>query len=69
MRSTFFWANSRAYAPVFVESVSDAPAVVAGAGYLSPKPGNSYKYREISTADHGVEIRTPDTLLAGEDKD
>ncbi|GAC1685790.1 MAG: hypothetical protein NVS9B9_07880 [Ktedonobacteraceae bacterium] len=60
-------ADNWAYAPVFVESVSDAPAVVAGAGYLSPKPGNSYMYQQVSTADEGVMFVTPFTV--GEDKD
>jgi len=56
-----------AFAPVFVESVSDAPALVAAAGYLSPKAGNSYTYQQVSTADAGVMQRAPQ--FAGEDND
>ncbi|GAC1663507.1 MAG: hypothetical protein NVS9B9_25220 [Ktedonobacteraceae bacterium] len=56
-----------AYAPVFVESVSDAPAVVAAAGYLSPKPGNSYTYKQVSTDDQAVTQRSP--FSVGEDND
>jgi hypothetical protein len=60
-------ADDWAFTPVLVESVSDAPALVKSAGYLSPKSGNSYTYHQVSTADHGVTQRTP--FAAGEDDD
>lgn len=60
-------ADNWAFAPALLESVSDAPAVVAAAGYLSPKPGNTFTYQQVSTADAGVVFRTPFT--AGEDND
>lgn len=60
-------ADNWAFAPVFFEAVGDAPAVVAAAGFLSPKPGNSFTYHQVSTADEGVTFRTP--VHAGEDND
>ncbi len=60
-------ADNWAFAPALLESVSDAPAVVAAAGYLSPKPGNTFAYKQVSTADAGVIYRVPFT--AGEDND
>ncbi|MDQ6879768.1 MAG: ferritin-like domain-containing protein [Candidatus Dormibacteraeota bacterium] len=35
------------FAPVLLHKVADAPKVLAAAGFLSPKPGNSYKYHAI----------------------
>ncbi len=60
-------ADNWAFAPALLESVSDAPAVVAAAGYLSPKPGNTFTYQQVSTEDAGVVFRTP--VTAGEDND
>lgn len=60
-------ADNWAFTPVFLESVSDAPQAVAQAGYLSPKPGNSYTYHQVSTNFNGIEYRTPFTV--GEDND
>jgi len=60
-------ADNWAYAPVFLESVSDAPAAVAAAGYLSPVSGNSFTYKQVSTDFSGVEFKTPFTV--GEDND
>jgi hypothetical protein len=60
-------ADNWAYAPVFLESVSDAPAAVAAAGYLSPVSGNSFTYKQVSTEFDGVVFRTPFTV--GEDND
>ncbi|MEO8955541.1 MAG: ferritin-like domain-containing protein [Ktedonobacteraceae bacterium] len=60
-------ADNWAFAPALLESVSDAPAVVAAAGYLSPKAGNTFTYQQVSTADAGVIYRTPFTV--GEDND
>lgn len=60
-------ADNWAFAPVFFESVGDAPAVVANAGFLSPRPGNSFTYHQVSTVDEGVTFRTP--FAAGEDND
>ncbi len=39
--------NNWAFAPVFLESVGDAPALVQRAGFLSPVPGNSFAYSPI----------------------
>jgi hypothetical protein len=36
-----------AFAPVFIETVADAPALVQAAGFLSPVSGNSYSYQHI----------------------
>lgn len=60
-------ADNWTFAPVLVESVSDAPALVAGAGYLSPKPGNTYTYQQVSTTYEGEMYTTP--FAVGEDKD
>jgi len=40
-------ADNLAFVPVFFDSVGDAPRTVAAAGFLSPKPGNSYSYHKI----------------------
>ena len=39
--------NNWVFAPVFLESVGDAPALVQRAGFLSPTRGNSFRYRPI----------------------
>lgn len=36
-----------AFAPVFIESVADAPALVKAGGFLSPTSGNSFSYQHI----------------------
>lgn len=56
-----------AFAPVLVESVSDAPALVASAGYLSPRKGNSYTYKQVDTNAEGVTQKKP--FSVGEDND
>lgn len=60
-------ADNWAFAPVFVESVGDAPAVIAAAGFLSPVPGNTFTYHQVSTVEPGVTFRTP--FHVGEDND
>ncbi|GAC1432383.1 MAG: hypothetical protein NVS4B1_29430 [Ktedonobacteraceae bacterium] len=52
-------ADNWAYAPVLIGKVGDAPALVAKAGYLSPKKDNSYTYHQVSTDDEGVIYRSP----------
>lgn len=52
-------ADNWAFAPVLVEKVGDAPALVAKAGYLSPKAGNTYSYAAVNTEDDGIIYRTP----------
>ncbi len=52
-------ADNWAFAPVLVAQVSDAPALVAKAGYLSPTPNNSYAYTPVNTEDDGIVFRTP----------
>ncbi len=52
-------ADNWAFTPVLIGKVGDAPALVAKAGYLSPKTGNSYAYGPVSTNDAGVVYRTP----------
>jgi hypothetical protein len=39
--------NNWVFAPVFLESVGDAPALVQRAGFLSPVAGNSFNYDPI----------------------
>ncbi|GAC1389059.1 MAG: hypothetical protein NVS4B11_06640 [Ktedonobacteraceae bacterium] len=60
-------ANNWAFAPVFVESVSDGPGALAAAGYLSPKGKNSYTYHQVSTNFPGILYRKP--FMVGEDND
>lgn len=36
-----------AFAPLLLNKVADAPGILAAAGFLSPKPENSYKYTAI----------------------
>lgn len=55
-------ADNWAYAPVLIAKVADAPAAVAAAGYLSPKPGNSYKYQQVGIDDGRIIYRTPFTV-------
>lgn len=52
-------ADNWAFAPVLIPSVGAAPAIVAQAGYLSPKPGNSYTYHQVSIEGEGVIYREP----------
>ena len=52
-------ADNWAFTPVLIAKVGDAPALVAKAGYLSPKKGNSYTYHQVSTDDSGVIYRSP----------
>ena len=52
-------ADNWAFSPVLVPSVGAAPAIVQQAGYLSPRPGNSYTYKQVSTYDPGVIYREP----------
>ena len=52
-------ADNRAYTPVLVKRVEDAPAVLTAAGYLSPTIGNMYIYVPVSTNFPGIEYRTP----------
>lgn len=52
-------ADNWAFAPVLVEKVGDAPALVKSAGYLSPVKGNSYQYAPVSTEDDGIIYRAP----------
>jgi hypothetical protein len=40
-------ADNWAFAPQLVDDVNDAPSVLAAAGYLSPKPGNTYTYAHV----------------------
>ncbi len=47
-------ADNWTYAPVLLKYVADAPALVQSAGYLSPKPGNTYKYAPVDTALGGI---------------
>ncbi len=42
------------YAPVLVAFVEDAPAAVTAAGFLSPVPGNTYKYAPVDTSLAGI---------------
>jgi hypothetical protein len=52
-------ADNRAYTPVLVKKVEDAPGVLTAAGYLSPVIGNLYTYAPVSTDFPGIEYRTP----------
>ena len=52
-------ADNWAFSPVLIPSVGAAPAIVKQAGYLSPVPGNSYTYHQVSTADEGVLYHEP----------
>ncbi len=47
-------ADNWTYAPVLVAFVADAPAAVAAAGFLSPVPGNTYKYVPVDTSLAGI---------------
>ncbi len=55
-------ADNWGFAPVLVTSVGAAPEAVKDAGYLSPVPGNSYKFHPVSTYDPNIIYRTPFAL-------
>ena len=55
-------ADNWGFAPVLVTSVGAAPEAVKDAGYLSPVPGNSYKFHPVSTYDPKIIYRTPFAL-------
>lgn len=57
--NSIHFPNNRAFTPVYVKSVSDAVNVLAAEGYLSPKSGNSYTYKAVSTSDPHVEQKKP----------
>jgi len=50
-------ADNWTYAPVLVSFVADAPAAVTAAGFLSPVPGNTYKYAPVDTSTPGIEYK------------
>jgi len=50
-------ADNWTYAPVLISFVADAPAAVAAAGFLSPVPGNSYKYSPVDTSTPGIDYK------------
>lgn len=52
-------ADNWAFYPVLVAKVGDAPALVKKAGYLSPRKGNSYAYKQVSTKATGITYTTP----------
>ena len=58
-------ADNWAFTPVLIASVGDAPALVQKAGYLSPKTGNSYMYKQVSIDGAGVEQTKPFSLSSG----
>jgi hypothetical protein len=45
------------FAPVLVESVGTQPDLVSRSGYLSPRPGNSFKYMAIDFADPTLQLQ------------
>lgn len=51
--------NNRAFTPVLVGSVGEAVTALTDQGYLSPKQGNSYSYKAVSTKDGFVNWRKP----------
>ncbi|GCE13121.1 ferritin-like domain-containing protein [Tengunoibacter tsumagoiensis] len=53
------FADNWAYTPVAITRVSDAPAAVAKAGYLSPKGDNSYTFAAVNIDLPAVINRTP----------
>ncbi len=44
-------ADNWTFAPKLIEAVGDAPEVLMQAGYLSPQPGNSYTYHQVTFDD------------------
>jgi len=52
-------ADNWAFTPVLIGKVGDAPALVAKAGYLSPKKDNSYTYHQVNTDDSRIIYRSP----------
>lgn len=51
--------NDRAFTPVLVGSVGEAVTALTDQGYLSPKQGNNYSYKAVSTNDSSVYWRKP----------
>lgn len=54
-----FPINNEAFAPVLLNAVADAPTFLKNAGYLTPRYGNSFSYKEVSTSSSDVIMRTP----------
>ncbi len=52
-------ANNWAFTPVLVKNVSDAVTALTNEGFLSPVPGNSFTYAEVSTVNYMVIRRVP----------
>ncbi|MHB8599484.1 MAG: ferritin-like domain-containing protein [Ktedonobacteraceae bacterium] len=65
--SSYPYADNYAFEPALVESVGDAVDVLTAEGFLSPKSGNSFTYKAVSTDNSHVIRRNP--YAAGEDKD
>ena len=61
------FANNFAFEPALVESVGDAAQYLADKGFLSPKDGNTYQYKRVSTDNSNIVYLTP--YAAGEDND
>ncbi len=52
-------ADNWAFSPVLIPYVGAAPAIVAKAGFLSPRKGNSYTYAPVDTASSSILYRKP----------
>lgn len=52
-------ADNWAFSPVLIPYVGAAPAIVKKAGFLSPRPGNSYSYAPVDTASSSILYRKP----------
>ena len=50
-------ADNWTYAPVQVSFVADAPQAVKDAGFLSPVPGNTFKYVQQDTTAPGIKFK------------
>lgn len=55
-------ANNRAFEAALLQKVSDAPGVLQKNGFLSPKSGNSYYYKQYSSSMDGMVNIKPSDL-------
>ncbi|MDQ2886236.1 MAG: ferritin-like domain-containing protein [Chloroflexota bacterium] len=51
-------ADNHAFSPALVKNVGDAAAILKKDGYLTPKPGNMFEFKPVSTTFDGLVARS-----------
>ncbi len=55
--------DNLAFAPILLQTVGQAPAVLTKAGFLTPKLGNAFKFNAVSTNWSAVGMRAPTSTI------